>query len=339
MRLAIDAMGGDDAPAPIVQGCVDALAADADLSLVLVGDEPQVLPLIEKAGISSSRVEFVHTDQVVGMDESPGVAMRRKPKSSINLCWSLLADGAVEGLVSAGNTGAVVAGGLRTRRFLEGVHRPGIAVTIPTMTGVSIMIDAGANLNPKPEHLLQYGMMGVAFVKQALKIAQPTIGLMNIGSEDTKGTSLAKETAQLYRNSSLRDAFKGNIEGRDICRGLVDVIVCDGFVGNALLKCCEGVLDFVVKRVAMELLGNLDAERQKAEEVLFGLYNRYHHSEVGAAPLLGIDGVCLIGHGSSDARAVRNAIRNAKMYSEVNKIILEEISSGIRSSATGAAGS
>ncbi|MBY0587663.1 phosphate acyltransferase PlsX [bacterium] len=337
MRLAIDAMGGDDAPGPIVQGCMEALALDPDLSLVLVGDEPQVLPLLEKVDYSPSRVNFLHTDQVVGMDESPGTAMRRKPKSSINLCWSLLAEGSVDGLVSAGNTGAVVAGGLKTRRFLEGVHRPGIAVTIPTMTGVSIMIDAGANLNPKPEHLLQYGMMGVAYVKQVLGIANPSIGLMNIGSEDTKGTSLAKETSLLFRNGSLRDAYKGNIEGRDICRGLVDVIVCDGFVGNALLKCCEGVLDFVVKRVAMELLGNLNVERQKAEEVLFGLYNRYHHSEVGAAPLLGIDGVCLIGHGASDARSVRNAIRNAKIYTEVNRTILEEISHGIRTTS-GAAG-
>ena len=206
------------------------------------------------------------------------------------------------------------------------------------MTGVSIMIDAGANLNPKPEHLLQYGMMGNAYVKQVLGIHHPSIGLMNIGSEDTKGTSLAKETAQLFRNSSLRDQFKGNIEGRDICRGLVDVIVCDGFVGNALLKCCEGVLDFVVKRVALELLGKLDSERQKAEEVLFGLYNRYHHSEVGAAPLLGIDGVCLIGHGASDARAVRNAIRNARIYTEVNRTIVQEIAQGIRSTS-GAAGS
>ncbi len=338
MRLAIDAMGGDDAPGPIVQGCLDALAADEHLSLVLVGDEPQVKPLLDQAKVSSDRVEFIHTDEVVGMNESPGVAMRRKPKSSINLCWSLLANGSVDGLVSAGNTGAVVAGGLRTRRFLDGVHRPGIAVTIPTMTGVSIMIDAGANLNPKPEHLLQYGMMGTAYVKQVLGIPSPSIGLMNIGSEDTKGTSLAKETAQLYRNSSLRDHFKGNIEGRDICRGLVDVIVCDGFVGNALLKCCEGVLDFVVKRVAMELLGNLDTERQKAEEVLFGLYNRYHHSEVGAAPLLGIDGVCLIGHGASDSRAIRNAIRNARIYTEVNRTIVHEIAQGIRST-TGAAGS
>jgi glycerol-3-phosphate acyltransferase PlsX len=262
---------------------------------------------------------------MVGMDESPSTALRRKPKSSINVCWSLLDENRVDGLLSAGNTGAVVAGGLRTRRFLSSIQRPGIAVTIPTMTGTSIMIDAGANISPKPEHLLQYGMMGVTLVKQTMGIAKPTIGLMNIGSEDSKGNSLAKQTAQKFRDSHLADNFRGNIEGRDICRGLVDVIVCDGFVGNALLKCCEGVLDFVVKRVAIELLGSLDVERQKAEEVLFGLYNRYHHSEIGAAPLLGIDGVCLIAHGSSDARAIKNAIRGAHRYRDVNHRIVTEL--------------
>lgn len=323
MRLAVDAMGGDDAPGPIVQGALDALAADPELEMLLVGDENAIAPLIDGKVDGDNRVHIVHTDQAVGMDESPTTAMRRKPNSSINVCWSLLAEERVDGLLSAGNTGAVVAGGLMTRRFLPGIHRPGIAVTIPTMTGTSILIDAGANINPKPEHLFQYGMMGAQFVRQVRGIDQPTIGLMNIGSEDTKGNSLAKEAAARFRGSFLHDQFQGNIEGRDICRGLVDVIVCDGFVGNALLKCCEGVLDFVVKRVAMELLGTLETERQKAEEVLFGLYNRYHHSEVGAAPLLGIDGVCLIGHGGSDAKAIRNAVKGARLYRDVNRLIVE----------------
>ncbi|MBX9652982.1 phosphate acyltransferase PlsX [bacterium] len=334
MRLAIDAMGGDDAPGPIVQGALEALSLDAELDLVLVGDEKVIHPLIDGKIDDGKRLSVIHTDQAVGMDESPAVAMRRKPNSSINVCWSLLAEDKVDGVVSAGNTGAVVAGGLMTRRFLPGIQRPGIAVQLPTMTGISILIDAGANLNPKPEHLFQYGMMGASLVRQVYGVENPTIGLMNIGSEDTKGNTLAKETANRFRNSFLRDRFLGNIEGRDICRGLVDVIVCDGFVGNALLKCCEGVLDFVVKRVAMELLGSLDSERQKAEEVLFGLYNQYHHSEIGAAPLMGIDGVCLIGHGGSDARAVKNAIRGAKKYRDVNISIVDDLSNDRNSSPT-----
>lgn len=329
MRLAIDAMGGDDAPAPIVEGALEALTADPTLDLVLVGDEPQLLPHLERLSFDRDRVSVVHTDEVVGMNDSPSVALRRKPKSSINLCWGLLADEKVEGLISAGNTGAVVAGGLRTRRFLSGVQRPGIAVTIPTMNGVSVLIDAGANINPKPDHLFQYGVMGATFARQMFNIEDPKIGLMNIGSEDSKGNSLAKDTAQRFRNSTVADRFRGNIEGRDICAGLVDVIVCDGFVGNALLKCCEGVLDFVVKRVAMELLGTLDKERPLAEAALFGLYNRYHHSETGAAPLLGIDGVCLIGHGACDAKSIRNAIRIAKRYGEVNRVIVEDLQAGL----------
>lgn len=329
MRLAIDAMGGDEAPAPIVQGALDALDVDPGLELVLVGDEEQLRPHISGRTIDRDRLSLVHTDEVVGMNDSPAVAMRRKPKSSINLCWSLLAEERVDGLISAGNTGAVVAGGLRTRRFLAGVQRPGIAVTIPNMNGVSVLIDAGANINPKPDHLFQYGVMGATFARQMCGIEQPTIGLMNIGSEDSKGNSLAKEAAQRFRASAIADRFRGNIEGRDICGGLVDVIVCDGFVGNALLKCCEGVLDFIVKRVAMDLLGALNTERPLAERALFDLYNRYHHSEIGAAPLLGIDGVCLIGHGASDAKAIRNAIKVAKRFGEVNRIIVEDLEAGL----------
>lgn len=329
MRLAIDAMGGDDAPGAVVQGVVEALESFPEVEIVLVGDEDQITTILDEKNAHESRLEIVHTDQVVGMDESPSTALRKKPNSSIGVCWGLLSEEKVEGIISAGNTGAVVAGALKTRRFLPGIHRPGIAVTIPTMTGISIMIDAGANISPKPEHLLQYGMMGATYARQVRDIENPTIGLMNIGSENSKGTKLAKETAQLFRDSPMNEAYRGNIEGRDICRGLVDVIVCDGFVGNALLKCCEGVLDFVVKRVAMELLGNLEVEREKAEQALFGLYNRYHHSEVGAAPLLGIDGICLIGHGGSDNRAVRNAINQARLHGGVNRTIVQDLQSGL----------
>lgn len=332
MRLALDAMGGDEAPGPVVAGAVEALATSPEVHLVLVGDERRIGPLLEEHGVDSDRLEIVHTDQVVGMEDSPSTAIRRKPKSSINLCWNLLAEQKVDGLVSAGNTGAVVAGGLKTRRFLANVQRPGIAVTIPTMNGVSVLIDAGANVNPKPEHLFQYGVMGATFAKQFYGVENPAIGLMNVGSEDSKGNSLAKETAARFRSSALKDRFRGNIEGRDICRGLVDVIVCDGFVGNALLKCCEGVLDFVVKRVAMELFSVLDKERAAAEQALFGLYNRYHHSEIGAAPLLGIDGVCLIGHGASDAKAIRNAVKVAKRYAEVNRVIVEDLENELQNS-------
>lgn len=259
------------------------------------------------------------------MHDSPAKALRTKPNSSINLCWKALADGLVDGLISAGNTGAVVAGGLYTRRFLGGIRKPGIAVTLPTPTGFSVMLDVGANTIPKPEHLFHYGIMGSIFAKQILGCENPTIGLLNIGSEDSKGNELAKQTAHLFQNSSIRESFRGNIEGRDVCRGLVDVIVCDGFVGNIVLKCCEGMVDFLLHTVSHELLGTLDSERQIAAHALSNLHSRYHHSEFGGAPLLGIDGVCLICHGTSDARAILNAIRAAKRYNVVNNLIVREM--------------
>lgn len=337
MRIAIDAMGGDHAPEPIVRGAMEALVADVELQLTLVGDQDQIEPFIEIPAEAAARLAFDHTTEMVGMDESPGKAMRSKPNSSINRCWKLLAEGKVDGLISAGNTGAVVAGGLRTRRFLAGIQRPGIAVTVPNPTGWTVMIDVGANVHPKPEHLFQYGLMGSIFARQLFNRPNPMIGLLNIGSEDDKGNSLSKETAQLFQTSAIHEQFFGNIEGRDICRGMVDVIVCDGFVGNIVLKCCEGMVDFLMQEVGKELLGGLNTERDLAKKLLGGLHSKYHHSEFGGAPLLGIDGVCLISHGASDAKAIRNAIRSAKKYNVINKLIVQEMQTalaGSKSTAT-----
>lgn len=325
MRIAIDAMGGDDAPEPIVEGALAALKADPELQLVLVGDQPRIEPLAAQAPDAASRIEFDHTTEVVEMHESPAKALRGKPNSSINRCWALLAKGRVEGLVSAGNTGAVVAGGLATRRFLKGVQRPGIAVTMPSPSGWSVMLDVGANVAPKPEHLFQYAVMGGIFARQILNKPDPTFGLLNVGSEEAKGTGLAKQTAQLFTASALRSQFKGNIEGRDVLRGLVDVIVCDGFVGNIVLKCCEGMVDFMMKQVSEMLNGSLTTEKELAKKSLYELYAKYHYSNFGGAPLLGIDGVCLICHGSSDSRAICNAIKAAKRYNAVNRQIVGEL--------------
>jgi glycerol-3-phosphate acyltransferase PlsX len=325
MRLAIDAMGGDHAPEPIVRGAVQALLGDDELRLTLVGDQDRVERLVDIPPEAAERLSYEHTTDVVGMDESPAHAMRRKPNASIFRCWSLLADGKVDGLVSAGHTGAVVAGGFRTRRFLPNVERPGIAVTVPNPSGSSVMIDVGANVKPQPEHLFQYGLMGVLLAKQMFNLDRPMIGLLNVGSEEDKGNELAKKTQALFQNSHLRDNFYGNVEGRDICRGVVDVIVCEGFVGNIALKCCEGMVEFLMSAVGGELLSTLSAERDLAQRTLAKLHNRYHYSEFGGAPLLGIDGVCLICHGSSDEKAIRNAIRAAKNYSAVNKSIAEEL--------------
>ena len=209
MHIALDAMGGDHAPGPIVAGALQAVAADPGLHVVLVGDQAQVEPLL--AGADRSRLELFHCTQVVGMEDSPVFALRKKPDNSISRCWQLLAQRKVDGIVSAGNTGAMVAGGLFTRRFLKNVRRPGIAAVMPTLKGPIVILDVGANVSPKPEHLFQYGVMGSIFAKHILQRDQPTIGLLNVGSEEQKGHDLAKETHALFNASPLKERFCGNV--------------------------------------------------------------------------------------------------------------------------------
>lgn len=327
MRVALDAMGGDHAPGPIVAGAVQAVRENQDVTVVLVGDRSQIEPCLAQEGGLPERTEIFHCTQVVTMEEAPVLALRQKPDNSIGRCWQLLAEHKVDALVSAGNTGAVVAGGLRLRRFLKNVKRPGIAAVMPTMRGPCVLLDVGANVNPKPEHLYQYGVMGSIFARHILGRERPTIGLMNVGSEEQKGHDLAKETHGLFNASPLREQFIGNVEGRDIHRGACDVIVTDGFVGNVVLKVCEGVFEFVMKMVGKELAGALTAERGAAQKALGALVDRYDYNAHGGAPLLGIDGTCIICHGSSGELAIKNAIAVANQYagSKLNQIIVQEL--------------
>jgi glycerol-3-phosphate acyltransferase PlsX len=327
MQIALDAMGGDHAPGPIVAGAVQAVAADPDLRVTLVGERAQVEPLLPAEPALRDRLDLFHCTQVVTMEEAPVVALRKKPDNSISRCWELLAAHKVDAIVSAGNTGAMVAGGLRLRLFLKNVRRPGIAAVMPTLRGPCVLLDVGANVNPKPEHLYQYGVMGSIFAKYILQRDRPTIGVLNVGSEEQKGHDLAKETHALFNGSPLRDQFVGNIEGRDINKGTCDVIVTDGFVGNVVLKVCEGVFDFVMKMAAKELLGALDRERPQAQGALQSLMDRYDYHEHGGAPLLGIDGICIICHGSSGDRAIKNALGVAARYvrARLNELIVKEL--------------
>jgi glycerol-3-phosphate acyltransferase PlsX len=326
MQIALDAMGGDHAPGPIVAGAVQAVATDPELRVVLVGDQAQVEPLLANVA-HRDRLEPYHCTQVVGMDESPVVALRKKPDNSISRCWQLLAQRKVDGIVSAGNTGAMVAGGLFLKRFLKNVRRPGIAAFMPTLRGPCVLLDVGANISPKAEHLFQYGVMGSIFARAILQRPNPTIGLMNVGSEEQKGHDLAKETNALFNASALKDQFVGNVEGRDINRGVADVIVTDGFVGNVVLKTAEGVFEFIIKMATKELLAALDTEKAKAQQALQNLVSRYDYSEYGGAPLLGIDGICIICHGSSGDRAIKNALGVAAQYarSRLNELIEQEL--------------
>ncbi len=311
MRIALDGMGGDHAPGPNVDGAVAAVQADPELRVSLVGQPDALTDLLRPHAALSDRITIVPADDVVGMHEKPTDALRKKPNSSIAVCWQLMASREVDAVVSAGNTGAVVASGLRTRLFLKGIKRPGIAVVLPTAAGRAVLVDVGANPAARPEHLYQYGLMGSIYAREFLGVESPRVGLMNIGSEDGKGNDLYRETHAFLLESSLRDAYVGNVEGRGLYKGEADVLICEGFVGNVVLKVSEGMAEFLVRMVASEVLDALEGEKAVAMKTFERLARRLQYSETGGAPLLGIDGVCIICHGSSDDRSITNALRMA----------------------------
>ena len=328
MRIALDAMGGDFAPEPNIDGAITALQADPDLHVLLVGDVPRLDALVAASGYNGERLELRPAEGFVGMEEKPTEALRKKPKCSIAVCWQMMAGREVDAVVSAGNTGAVVAAGLRTRLFLKNVKRPGIAVGLPTAKGKSILIDIGANPAARPEHLYQYGVMGSIYAKEFLRIEQPRIGLMNIGSEEGKGNELYRETHAFLCNSPIKDRYVGNIEGRGLYAGEADVLICEGFVGNVVLKVSEGIADFLIKAVAQEILGSLQTEKPLAMAAFERLNARYRYQGTGGAPLLGIDGICIICHGSSDGTSIRNALKAATAFNDrhINAQIVEALS-------------
>ena len=327
MRIALDAMGGDYAPGPNVEGAIAALREHPDLEVVLVGDEAVLRPLIERAGYSGERLTVRAADGFVAMEEKPTEALRKKPNCSIVVCWQFMAAKEVDAVVSAGHTGAVVAAGLRTRLFLKGVKRPGIAAPMPTIKGRTVLMDVGANPAARPEHLLQYGVIGSIYAREMLGVERPTVGIMNIGSEDGKGNDLVRETQALFANCTFRDRYLGNVEGRELYQGGVDVVICEGFVGNVLLKAAEGLADMLLRSISQELLSALDVEKPRAAAALETLAKRYHYHEAGGAPLLGVDGVSIICHGSSNARTIQNALKVAQTQKNrrVNELIVEEL--------------
>ncbi len=318
MRIALDGMGGDYAPGPNIEGALSALQAHPELEIVLVGDQSQMKLLLQQSGYSGERLTLRHSDSWVGMEEKPTEALRKKPNCSIAVCWQLMAGRDVDAVVSAGHTGAVVAAGLKTRLYLKNVKRPGIAVALPTIKGRAVLVDVGANPAARPEHLFQYGVMGLVYARDVLGISNPRVGLMNIGSEDGKGNDLYRETHSLLQNSRLKDVYVGNIEGRDLYQGGADVVICEGFVGNVVLKVSEGMADFLFKTVARDVIGQLSSERDQGMQALHNISKKYQYSEEGGAPLLGIDGICIICHGSSNGHSIRNALKVAMKFKDRN---------------------
>lgn len=327
MRIALDAMGGDFGPDPNVAGAIDALRILPELRVHLVGDGPRLERMVAESGYTGNSIVIVPAESWITMDEKPAEAVRKKPNNSLNLCWKMMADKMVDAVVSAGHTGAVVAAGLRTKLFLEGVKRPGIAVVLPTLRGTSVLMDVGANPQARSEHLYQYGVMGAIFAREILGITKPRVGLMNIGSEDGKGTDLVREAHSYLAASHLQDQYIGNVEGRGIYYGDADVIICEGFVGNVVLKASEAMADMLMRTATKHVVSHLIVEKELAKQAFHSLSQQFAYSEAGGAPLLGVDGICMICHGSSDARAIANALKAATRFKDrnINEQIVQEL--------------
>jgi len=328
MRIAIDAMGGDRAPEEVIKGVARAARRFTDDEFLVVGDDPILRKLLKREAKRASNIAVRHAPEVIGMHESPVESLKRKPTSSIAVCVEAVAKGKADALVSAGNTGATVAASCLGLKRLKGVQRPGITVSLPHMKeGFVALIDAGANISPKPMHLYQYAIMATVFAENVFGIANPRVGLLNIGEEDAKGTELVRKTYRMLSRSSLN--FIGNVEGRDVASGECDIAVCDGFVGNIILKLTEGLTIGLLQAIAEECMkspwSQLGMELSKG--AFRSVRGRLDFSEYGGAPLLGVDGVVIVCHGRSDSRAISNAIREALRF--ISSGVNEKIESAL----------
>lgn len=328
MRIALDAMGGDYAPDEIIAGALAALPGlDRDDGIVLVGPQELLDSKLAALKYAKDRLSVVDAPDVIGMDETPIDSLRKKPKSSIGVLAKLAKRDQTDAVISAGNTGACVAAFQMRMRNLPGVNRPGIAVVFPTGYGPVTICDVGANIACKAIHLYQYGLMATVYSRHFLGIENPRVGLMSIGQEDAKGNEVTKRTRELLRGDP-RLNFVGNIEGRDIFRGASDVVVCEGFVGNVILKLTEGVVDGLFQAIRHELMQEKPRLALKFKPIITRVYRKHDYNEYGGAPLLGVNGTALICHGASQASAIRNAVLAAKNChtQKINDKIMECLS-------------
>ncbi|MBE8952719.1 MAG: phosphate acyltransferase PlsX [Quinella sp. 1Q7] len=320
MKIAVDAMGGDRAPAEIIKGAVQAVQKYS-CEVVLVGDEEKISGILDAESCGKNLpITIRHAGSVIQMGEHPADAVRTKKDSSIVVATRLVNDGECDAVLSAGSTGAAVAAALLILKRIHGISRPAIATPIPTPNGTTLLLDSGAIVDSKPENLIQSGIMGALYAEHVLKIKNPSVALLNIGEEETKGNELVKETYQLLKGLSTIN-FAGNAEGRDIPRGKFDVVICDGFVGNIVLKFGEGLALTIMKLLTEELTANGGAEllgRELLTSTFRNLSKRLDASENGGAPLLGVNGCCVISHGSSDAKAICSGIGVACDYVKSN---------------------
>ena len=340
IRIAVDGMGGDYAPQVVVEGAVQAANDFAHLEIVLVGQTEALKRELNRHRVLGGKIVLEEAPEVIGMGDSPVAAVKKKKNSSLGVAIDLLKNKRVDAVMSAGNTGAAVAASTHMLGLLPGIKRPGIAISTPTLHGISITIDVGANLNPSAEELYQYAVMADIYARAIFKKKRPSIGLLNIGEEESKGTEVLKEAYKLLRDSHLN--FIGNIEGRDFFTGKVDCIICDGFVGNVVLKMCESVLETSIALISREIkkspVSILGAWLCKP--AMSAIRKETNYEEAGGAPLLGVNGPVIISHGISSAKAIRNAIRVAAdiVTNRVNDRIVEEIAPSLHPAASRAQG-
>ena len=312
--IAVDAMGGDTAPGLVVDGAL-AAARHLDLGVVLVGPVSRIEAQVERrAGVDPSRVRLVEAGAVIDMAESPTTALRRKPNASIKVAAELVARGDADALFSAGHTGASVMAAHAAFGMIPGADRPALAATIPTRTRPAILLDVGASVECRPAHLLQFAAMGSVYARVAFGTDRPRVGLLSIGEEETKGNDLTREAHRLLKETSLN--FVGNIEARDVYSGEADVIVCDGFTGNVALKISEGMVENMSGLLREELSSTITTRVGSllTQRAMRHFMRRVDYSEYGGAPLLGVAGITIVGHGRSSAKAVRNAVAMAYRF-------------------------
>jgi phosphate acyltransferase len=328
VKIALDAMGGDFGPPNLITGAVMALRAYPRISrLYLVGDSKKIESELKKHQCNDKRVEIFHTSQVVDMSDGAVEAVRRKKDSSISRAVDLVKRGEADAVVSAGHTGAAVAATAIKLRMLPGVERAGIASLVPTETNVFVLCDAGANLDAKPIHLVQYGIMATVYSRHVLGYPNPTVGLLSIGDEDAKGSGLTKEVFKMLKESGLN--FRGNIEGRDLFEDPCEVVLCEGFVGNVVLKTCESIAHAIFTWLKHELTKSparmLGAAMVKP--AFKAIHKKTNWEDYGGSPLLGVNGICIIAHGRSTPLAIQNALRVAaeSIEEQVNPHIIEEV--------------
>jgi glycerol-3-phosphate acyltransferase PlsX len=327
ITISLDAMGGDDAPVTEVAGAVEVVKEEQNINIILVGDSAKIEKELRKYSYDNDRIKIHHCTEVIGMHESPTEAIKKKPDSSILIGLGLHKKGEAQAFISSGNTGAVMAASLLTLGRIANVTRPTIGQEFPTDTGTSIIFDVGANMDCKPVYLLEFAVMGIVYATSIFKLKNPRVGLLNVGEEKTKGDTLTTEAYELLEKSGLN--FIGNIEGSDVLKGKAEVIVCDGFVGNVLLKFTESVPGVLKNKLLEYSSGNIFRKLWigMMYKTLKTVLKGFDYQEFGGVPLLGVNGIPIIGHGKSSVKAIKSMVLKAgKMHRvKLNDIISERI--------------